>query len=86
MQTNSGGEREARQAARIADLEAENATLREDAARLDWLDTVNQKANERNRTVYGWKFDVNHNRAALTDHNIPALSVREAIDVARKPT
>lgn len=58
--------------------------LQEDRARLDWLDTVNRNANERNGTVYGWKFDINHNRASLTDHNIPALSARDAIDRARK--
>lgn len=55
----------------------------EDRARLDWLDQVNANANDRNKTTYGWRFDINHNRAALTDHNHPALSVREAIDVAR---
>lgn len=55
----------------------------EDRARLDWLDQVNAKANDRNKTTYGWRFDINHNRSALTDHNHPALSVREAIDVAR---
>lgn len=63
---------------------AEEATgLREDAERLDWLDRVNAETNARYGTVYGWKFDLNHNRAALTDHNLPALSVRAAIDAAR---
>lgn len=57
----------------------------EDTARLDWLDTVNMRANGWNKTVYGWKFDINHNRAALTDCNLPALTVREAIDAARFP-
>lgn len=56
--------------------------LRADAGRLNWLDAVNLGTNERNETVYGWKFDINHNRAALTDHNSPALSVRAAIDAA----
>lgn len=76
---------------RIADLERQLAELRqltaqqvEDAARLDWLDAVNRQTNERHNTTYGWKFDINHNRAALTDHNLPALSIREAIDVARQ--
>lgn len=54
-----------------------------DTSRLDWLDAVNQRTNERIGTVYGWKFDLNHNRAALSDHNLPALTVRQAIDKAR---
>ena len=53
-----------------------------DTARLDWLDDVNKKINVRYGTKYGWKFDVNHNRAALSDHNVPALTVRQAIDAA----
>jgi hypothetical protein len=78
----------------LAPLLAENARLRaaiekepnrKDTERLDWLDGVNQKANGRNGTRYGWKFDINHNRAALTDCNCPALSIREAIDAAMKP-
>lgn len=58
-----------------------------DSARLDWLDEANRRANARNGTVYGWRVDVNHNRMALTDHNLPALSVRQAIDetMARWP-
>lgn len=59
--------------------------MREDAERLDWLESVNLRSNERNGTVYGWKYDINHNRAALTDHNLPALTIREAIDAARFP-
>ena len=55
----------------------------EDTARLDWLDQVNTRTNDRVGTSYGWKFDINHNRAALTDHNLPALHVRAAIDEAR---
>lgn len=54
-----------------------------DTERLDWLDSVNTKTNARNNTCYGWKFDINHNRAALTDHNLPALHVRAAIDAVR---
>jgi hypothetical protein len=54
-----------------------------DTARLDWLDQVNTRTNDRVGTSYGWKFDINHNRAALTDHNLPALHVRAAIDEAR---
>lgn len=53
-----------------------------DTARLNWLDEVNAKTNARYGTKYGWRFDLNHNRAALTDHNTPALPVREAIDAA----
>jgi len=60
------------------DLEEEQ----EDTKRLDWLDEVTRKTNERNGTVYGWRFDINHNRAALMDHNWPALSIRQAIDAA----
>jgi hypothetical protein len=60
--------------------------LEADAARLDWLDAVNAKTNAGNGTTYGWKFDINHNRAALTDHNWPALKVREAIDAAMSET
>ncbi|QEH81155.1 hypothetical protein EIK56_24955 [Sphingomonas sp. C8-2] len=56
----------------------------QDSARLDWLDRVNANMNEWNGTRYGWKYDINHNRAALTDHNWPPLSVREAIDQARE--
>jgi hypothetical protein len=55
----------------------------EDTARLDWLDQVNTRTNDRVGTNYGWKFDINHNRAALTDHNLPAMHVRAAIDEAR---
>lgn len=56
--------------------------LRADAARLDWLDQINKNANARNGTVYGWRFDINHNRAALMNHNFPALTIRQAIDAA----
>jgi hypothetical protein len=58
--------------------------VKADTDRLDWLDSVNIRANTRNGSNYGWKFDINHNRAALTDCNSPALSVRAAIDAARK--
>lgn len=57
-------------------------TVEKDAARLDWLDEVNRKTNVHYGTQYGWKFDINHNRAALTDHNWPARTVRQAIDAA----
>lgn len=54
-----------------------------DTDRLNWLDSVMVNANARNGTCYGWRFDINHNRAALTNNNIPALNIREAIDAAR---
>jgi hypothetical protein len=57
-------------------------TVEKDAERLDWLDEINRQTNEHYGTTYGWKFDINHNRAALMDHNWPALSIREAIDAA----
>lgn len=65
--------------------EARATAAEEDAARLDWLDAVNLRTNERNGNVYGWRYDINHNRAALSDHNLPALTIREAIDSARFP-
>jgi hypothetical protein len=57
--------------------------VKADTDRLDWLDAVNQRANSRNGSKYGWKFEINHNRAALTDNNSPTLSIRAAIDAAR---
>ena len=53
-----------------------------DKERLDWLDKVNRNLNAIAGTEYGWKFEMNHNRSALTDHNLPVLTVREAIDAA----
>ena len=72
--------------AKLDALERENAELREDKARLDWLDAANQALNEAHGTKYGWKYDANHNRCqiAINDCNIPALSIRQAIDAARK--
>lgn len=63
---------------------AEIERLTQDRARFNWLDHVNANINERNGSKYGWKYDINHNRAALTDCNFPALSIREAIDAARQ--
>lgn len=62
--------------------ELKSLSRNSDAARLDWLDAVTARTNQQNETTYGWKFEINHNRAALKDNNIPALSVREAIDAA----
>lgn len=55
-----------------------------DAERLDWLDSVTSRTNSRHGTAYGWRFDANRNRAALTDHNLPLMTVREAIDAAMR--
>ena len=66
-----------------AGLRLECEWLAEDRNRLDWLDQINRRTNEHYGTKYGWKFDINHNRAALTDHNFPVLTVREAIDDAK---
>ncbi len=70
------------QAGVIDRLRMDVAALRADEGRLDWLDLVNIKSNERNGTVYGWRFEQNHLRASLTDHHAPHKSVREAIDDA----
>lgn len=57
-----------------------DARRRKDKARLDYLDCLNDRLNERSMSDYGWKLDINHNRVALSDSNAPSLSVREAID------
>lgn len=54
----------------------------QDARRLDFLDRANHHMNQHYGTVYGWKLEANQNRIALTDHNLPALTVRQAIDSA----
>jgi hypothetical protein len=66
----------------LAAAQAELRTLREDRDRLDWLEGVTARTNARNFTTYGWRYDINHNRASLTDCNLPALSIRAAIDAA----
>ena len=53
-----------------------------DRARLDFLDKMNKRFNKTNGAEYGWKLSFNHNRILLDDSNIPALSVRKAIDNA----
>lgn len=63
--------------------ERANDTPGADAARLDFLDAMNKRKNERHGTLYGWRLTENHNRIALEDHNYPVLSVRAAIDAAR---
>lgn len=69
---------------RIAALEEAARLAEADTARLDFLDQMNAAKNEFHGTRYGWKYEVNHNRIALSDHNWPPLKVREAIDQARE--
>jgi hypothetical protein len=57
-------------------------TLQDDTRRLDWLDEQNAKKNKSHGTTYGWGYEVNHNRIALSDCHFPAKSVRAAIDAA----
>ncbi|WP_186200615.1 hypothetical protein [Burkholderia gladioli] len=71
-------------AAALAASPAPAISESEDAARLDFLDAMNARKNEKNGTRYGWRLSENHNRIALEDHAWPAVSVREAIDAARK--
>ncbi|BCU49145.1 hypothetical protein CIAM_26660 [Citrobacter amalonaticus] len=56
----------------------------EDTKRLDWLDAQNKRLNEYYVTLYGWKFDANFQRNAMTlnDSNYPVMTVRQAIDQA----
>lgn len=54
----------------------------DDTKRLDWLDSKNQHLNKISGSTYGWRFEMNHNRCALTDHHHPVKSVRQAIDEA----
>jgi hypothetical protein len=56
----------------------------QDTERLDFLDAMNARKNIQNGTTYGWRLTENHNRIALEDHAFPALSVRDAIDEARR--
>jgi hypothetical protein len=58
--------------------------VQEDSKRLDFLDLANKRLNDHYGTKYGWKYNINCNRASLTDSNIPALSIRGAIDDAIK--
>lgn len=57
----------------------------EDAKRLDKLDAWNEHLNAKNGTFYGWSADVNHNRISLSDSNLPAVDVRDAIDNLSEP-
>jgi hypothetical protein len=62
---------------------AQPPAVNEDAARLDYLDSLNQRLNAQQGSSYGWRLDINHNRVSLTDMHVPALTVREAIDALR---
>lgn len=82
----------------LARLRAEGEALREDAARLDFLDGCNARLNASYGTHYGWKLVLNHNvnRLVLGDMKVDLHdseggndklpSCRLAIDEARKRT
>lgn len=59
--------------------------LAEDTSRLDWLDAQTDGMNRGYGTTYGWKFHRSHNGMNLNDSNLPALTVRQAIDTQRFP-
>lgn len=71
------------QRAELEALRKEVEQLREDAARLDWLDAQNTRKNSVYGTRYGWRLNENCNRIALEDHSWPPVDVRRAIDAAR---
>ena len=83
---------------RAAQLQAEAEALKEDAARLDFLDGCNARLNASYGTHYGWKLVLNHNvnRLVLGDMKVDLHdseggnnklpSCRLAIDDARKRT
>lgn len=75
----------------VAELAEENERLREDKARLDFLDACNQRLNSTYGTSYGWKMVMNHNvNRLMTGHHLDvdlndfegfgAKSCRQAID------
>ncbi len=82
----------------LARLRAEGEALKEDAARLDFLDGCNARLNASYGTHYGWKLVLNHNvnRLVLGDMKVDLHdseggndklpSCRLAIDEARKRT
>lgn len=71
--------------------EAEARRNSEDTARLNYLDAMNKRKNDQYKTTYGWRLEENHNRVSLreankislSDHHLPALTVRAAIDAHR---
>lgn len=79
----------------VAELAEENERLREDKARLDFLDACNQRLNSTYGTSYGWKMVMNHNvNRLMTGHHLDvdlndfegfgAKSCRQAIDAERR--
>jgi hypothetical protein len=82
----------------LARLRAEGEALKEDAARLDFLDGCNARLNASYGTHYGWKLVLNHNvnRLVLGDMKVDLHdseggndklpSCRLAIDEARRRT
>jgi hypothetical protein len=84
--------------AEAASLRTEVEALKEDAARLDFLDGCNARLNASYGTHYGWKLVLNHNvnRLMLGDMEVDLHdseggndklpSCRLAIDEARKRT
>jgi hypothetical protein len=46
---------------KVLELLAENEALREDKARLDFLDEANARLNEQAGSKYGWELIFNHN-------------------------
>ena len=83
--------------AHLTALQAENARLREDAARLDWLERI---ARQDDSVMLGWsRADSDYNEFSGESYNWPAsfwaiteenarehATLREAIDAARTPT
>ena len=55
----------------------------DDTNRLDYLDQLNGKLNQKSGSKYGWRLEVNHNRVALMEHDPMKQSVREANDSHR---
>lgn len=95
MNNDSFSDLAAEAADRIAALEAENVRLREDKARLDFLDECNHRLNSTYHTSYGWKMIMNHNvNRLMTGHHLDvdlndfeafgAKSCRQAIDAERQ--
>jgi hypothetical protein len=78
--------------AKLARLTAEAEKLRGDGERLDWLEKLNKRLNERHGTVYQWKMIINENvnRLFLVDLNDAECGFgsfatpRAAIDAARQ--
>lgn len=61
-------------------LTIKNNELKQDKARLDYLDDLNAEMNARKGSNYGWSVDWNNNRVALNDTGLPKVDVRTAID------